>query len=386
MLQAPQIGESSGCAVGARAGKCVPLSRILSKIGVIVNTRRIAERDPMETIRVGINGFGRIGRQVFKALLERYSGEVHVVAINDLTDAKTLSYLLRYDSVHGRFGRSIEFTESSLVVDGRSIALSAVREPSNIPWAASNVDVVLEATGRFTRGEAAAAHLAGAKKVLISAPAKGSFDGTVVMGVNDEDLQPSWKVFSNASCTTNCAALMVKGVNDLLGIKHAAITVIHAYTNDQSLHDQPHDELRRARAASVSLVPASTGSSTDIAKVIPTLKGKLSSVAIRTPNIDGSIVDLVCEVEKAAIPAAINDAFRSMARSRPDLVQCTDDPVVSVDIIGNSASVVIDTALTSVVDDRLVKVMGWFDNEWGYSNRCADLLANLRSAHLWVSK
>jgi len=341
----------------------------------------------MDTLRLGINGFGRIGRQVFKALRDRYRKEVVVVAINDLADARTLAYLLRYDSVHGRFAGTVEPGESSIVVDGIPIALSAIREPAKIPWSDYGVDVVLESTGYFTRGEAAAAHLAaGAKKVLISAPGKGTFDGTVVMGVNDDDLQPSWRVFSNASCTTNCAALMVKGVHDLLNIKHAAITVIHAYTNDQSLHDQPHDELRRARAAAVSLIPASTGSSTDIAKVIPALKGKLSSVAIRTPNIDGSIVDLVCEVEHDSTPAAINDAFRAMALARPDLVQCTDDPIVSADVIGNSSSVIIDTALTSVVDGRLVKVMGWFDNEWGYSNRCADLLANLRSPRWWDIK
>lgn len=333
----------------------------------------------MSTLKVGINGFGRIGRQVFKALLERPAQDVEVVAVNDLTDAKTLAYLLKYDSVHGRFNRPVEVGENCLIVDGRRIRLSSQRDPSKIEWGAIGVDVVLESTGYFTKGEDASAHLtAGAKKVLISAPAKGQFDGTVVMGVNDEALLPSWRVFSNASCTTNCAALMVKGVHDALGVKHAAITVIHAYTNDQSLHDQPHSELRRARAAAVSLVPASTGSSTDIAKVIPALRGKLSSVAIRTPNIDGSIVDLVCEVEKPASVEEINAAFRRMQQARPDLVQCTDDPIVSIDVIGNPASVIIDTALTSVVDERLVKVMGWFDNEWGYSNRCADLLSVLR--------
>jgi glyceraldehyde 3-phosphate dehydrogenase (phosphorylating) len=333
----------------------------------------------MDSLRLGINGFGRIGRQVFKVLRDRYGSDVDVVAVNDLTDAATLAYLLRYDSVHGRFSGMVEQRDASLIVDGKAIALFAVREASKIPWSDCGVDVVLESTGRFTRGEAAAEHLeAGAQKVLISAPAKGDVDGTIVMGVNDEDFRPSWQVFSNASCTTNCAALMVKGVHDLLSIRHAAMTVIHAYTNDQSLHDQPHKELRRARAAAASLIPASTGSSTDIAKVLPGLQGKLSSVAIRTPNLDGSLVDLVCEVENAGDPQSINDAFRAMAVVRPDLVECTDDPIVSVDIVGNSRSVIIDTALTSVLDDHLVKVMGWFDNEWGYSNRCADLLASLK--------
>jgi glyceraldehyde 3-phosphate dehydrogenase len=334
----------------------------------------------MNTVRVGINGFGRIGRQVFKALRANYADQVEVVGVNDLTDPKTLAYLLRYDSVHVRFGGSVEPGDSALVVDGAPIPLTAVREPAQIPWGDLDVDVVLESTGRFTRGELAAKHLeAGAKRVLISAPAKGDFDGTVVMGVNDEDLKPGWRVFSNASCTTNCAALMVKVVHDFVGIEHAAITVIHAYTNDQSLHDQPHEELRRARAAAVSLVPASTGSSTDIAKVIPSLNGRLSSVAIRTPNIDGSLVDLVCQVNEDTNPTALNEAFRAAAKQRPDLIECTDDPIVSADIIGSPASVIIDTALTSVVDKRLVKVMGWFDNEWGYSNRCADLLATLRA-------
>jgi glyceraldehyde 3-phosphate dehydrogenase len=334
----------------------------------------------MSSLRVGINGFGRIGRQVFKALLSEYNEQVNVVALNDLTDSRTLSYLLRYDSVHGRFNGNVEAGEDCLHVDERTVALTAFREPVKIPWSDFGVDVVLESTGRFTDGAAAAEHLHGTvKKVLISAPARGAIDGTVVMGVNDDDLQSSWKVFSNASCTTNCAALMVKGINDLLTIKRAAVTVIHAYTNDQSLHDQPHNELRRARAAAVSLIPASTGSSTDIGKVIPSLNGKLSSVSIRTPNIDGSLVDLVCEVEKKANPEAINEAFQAMSISRPKIVQWTDDPIVSADVVGNSASVIVDTALTSVVDDHLVKVMGWFDNEWGYSNRCADLLALLPS-------
>lgn len=334
----------------------------------------------VDKVRLGINGFGRIGRQVFKALRDSYPDEVEVVAVNDLTDTATLAYLLRYDSVHGRFGGVVDEGASELIVDGRPIHLLAHRDPAQISWSDFNVDVVLESTGRFTKGEEAAKHLRDTvQKVLISAPAKGAFDGTVVMGVNDADFDASWKVFSNASCTTNCAALMVKGIHDSLTIKHAAITVIHAYTNDQSLHDQPHSELRRARAASVSLIPASTGSSTDIAKVIPSLYGKLSSTAIRTPNIDGSIVDLVCEVENDADKDSINDAFRKLSEKNPSLVQVTDDPIVSIDVVGNSASVIIDAALTSVVDKRLVKVMGWFDNEWGYSNRCADLLSKLGS-------
>jgi glyceraldehyde 3-phosphate dehydrogenase len=334
----------------------------------------------MSKVRVGINGFGRIGRQVFKIIEQRYRDELEVVAINDLTDAKTLAYLLKYDSVNGRYSGAVTYGESVLSVNGRDIDLFAIREPSKIPWSDHGVDVVLESTGRFTRGELAAQHLTGnVKRVLISAPAKGDYDGTVVMGVNDEALIPDWRVFSNASCTTNCAALMVKGVNDLVGIERAAITVIHAYTNDQSLHDQPHSELRRARAAAVSLIPASTGSATDITKVIPPLSGRLSSAAIRTPNICGSIVDLTCQVSRSTSPEEINDAFRDMAAKRPDLIECTDDPIVSVDVLGNPVSCVIDTALTSVVDDSMVKVMGWFDNEWGYANRCADLLNQLRN-------
>jgi len=332
----------------------------------------------MSKTRVGINGFGRIGRQVFKIIEQRYRDRLDVVAINDLTNTETLSYLLKYDSVYGRFDGEVSYDESALRINGRSIALFANREPAKIPWNEYAVDLVLESTGRFTRGELAAGHLeAGVKKVLISAPAKGDIDGTVVMGVNDDALTPDWKVFSNASCTTNCAALMVKGVHDAVGIDRAAITVIHAYTNDQSLHDQPHHELRRARAAAVSLIPASTGSATDITKVIPALTGRLSSVAMRTPNICGSIVDLVCQTNRPTSAEEINNAFRKMAEDRPDLIDCTGDPIVSVDILGTSVSCTIDTSLTTVVDDTMVKVMGWFDNEWGYANRCADLLADL---------
>lgn len=329
-------------------------------------------------IRVGINGFGRVGRQVFKVLHSRYGERVEVVAVNDLADAATLAYLLRYDSIHGRFGGTVEPDEHGLVVDGRAVALTNAAEPADIPWDAHAIDLVLEATGRFTRGEEAARHLSwGPSSVIISAPATGRIDGTIVCGVNDHELRPSWRVVSVASCTTNCGALLVKGVHELLTIRRAALTVVHAYTNDQSLHDQPHRELRRGRTAAASLIPASTGSSTDIAKVIPALDGRLASTAIRSPTIDGSLVDLTCEVESRASVAAVNDAFRAMATQLPGVVACTDDPIVSVDVIGCEASVVVDTGLTSVVDDHLVKVFGWFDNEWGYANRCADVIARL---------
>ncbi len=327
-------------------------------------------------IRVGINGFGRIGRQVFKVLRSRYGDVVEVVAVNDLADAATLAYLLRYDSVHGRLDATVESDEDALVVDGRAVALTSVAQPAEIPWDCHGVDLVLEATGQCTRGEEAAKHLNwGPSTVVISAPATGRVDGTIVCGVNDDDLRSSWRVLSVASCTTNCAALLVRGVHDLLTIRRAAITVVHAYTNDQSLQDRPHRELRRGRAAAASLIPASTGSSTDIAKVIPALEGRLASTAVRSPTLDGSLVDLTCDVASKASVAAINDAFREMAARLPGVVAVTDDPIVSVDVIGSEASVVVDTGLTSVVDDHLVKVFGWFDNEWGYANRCADVIA-----------
>ena len=330
-------------------------------------------------VRVGINGFGRIGRNVFRAAAAKQT-DIEWVAVNDLTDSKTLAQLLKYDSILGRFPGEVEATDSGLGVDGKELKVLAERDPGALPWADLGVDVVLESTGFFTDRESAAKHLdAGAKKVLISAPAKAE-DVTVVLGVNDAAYdKDSHDVVSNASCTTNCLAPFAKVVNDAIGIKHGLMTTIHAYTADQNLQDAPHKDLRRARAAAINLVPTSTGAAKALGLVLPELNGKLHGFAVRAPVPTGSLVDLTFEAARETSVEEVNEAFKAKA-DQGDLagiLRYTEDPLVSTDIVGDPFSSIVDGGLTSVIDGTLVKVVSWYDNEWGYSNRCVDLLQRL---------
>lgn len=329
----------------------------------------------MSTIRVAINGFGRIGRLTFRSLLKK--SNVEVVAINDLTNPKTLAHLLKYDSVHGRFDGTVSSTDNSLIVNGKSILITAIKDPAELPWAAHKVDVVLESTGRFVDEEGAGKHLtAGARKVVISAPAKGNVP-TVVLGVNEHTLTKDMTIVSNASCTTNCLAPMAKVLDDAFGMEKGYITTIHAYTQDQSLQDAPHSDLRRARAAALSIIPTSTGAAKAVGLVLPHLKGKLDGVAMRVPTPDGSLTDLTCILKKEASIAEINAAMKAAAEgSMKGVLEYTEDPIVSVDIIGNPHSCIFDAEQTAV-NGTLVKVVGWYDNEAGYSNRAADLIVRL---------
>jgi glyceraldehyde 3-phosphate dehydrogenase len=330
-------------------------------------------------VRVGINGFGRIGRNVFRAA-QAANADIEWVAANDLTDSKTLAQLLKYDSILGRYPGEVEATDSGIRVDGRELKVLAERDPGALPWADLGVDVVIESTGFFTDRESAAKHLdAGAKKVLISAPAKGE-DVTVVLGVNDDAYdKDKHDVVSNASCTTNCLAPFAKVVNDAIGIKHGLMTTIHAYTSDQNLQDAPHKDLRRARAAAINLVPTSTGAAKALGLVLPELNGKLHGFAIRAPVPTGSVVDLTFEAERETSVEEVNEAFKAKA-DQGDLagiLRYTEDPIVSTDIVGDPFSSIVDGGLTAVIDGTLVKVVSWYDNEWGYSNRCVDLVQKL---------
>ncbi|WP_020527208.1 type I glyceraldehyde-3-phosphate dehydrogenase [Flexithrix dorotheae] len=329
----------------------------------------------MSEIKVAINGFGRIGRLTFRALLQK--GGVDVVAINDLTDTKTLAHLLKYDSAHGLFPGTVEHTEDSIVVNGKSIKVYAERDPGQLPWGSLNIEVVLESTGIFTNPEGAGKHIsAGAKKVVISAPAKGDIK-TVVLGVNDETLTDDINIMSNASCTTNCLAPMAKVLDDTFGIEKGYITTTHAYTADQRIQDAPHRDLRRARAAAQSIIPTSTGAAKAVGLVLPHLQGKLDGIAMRVPTITGSVTDLVAIVKKEATAEAINAAMKAAAEGPlKGILQYTEDPIVSVDIIGNTHSCIFDSGLTSA-QGNLVKVIGWYDNEAGYSNRAADLILKI---------
>src|SRR4051812_12099340 len=326
-------------------------------------------------VRVGINGFGRIGRNVFRAAQAK-NADIEWVAVNDLTDARTLAHLLEYDSTYRRFPGDVEATGDGIAVDGKEIKVLAERDPANLPWGDLGVDVVVESTGFFTDRENAAKHLAGgAKKVIISAPAKGE-DITVVLGVNFDKYDPDQHdVISNASCTTNCLAPFAKVVNDAIGIKHGLMTTIHAYTGDQNIHDAPHKDLRRARAAAINLVPTTTGAAKAVGLVLPELNGKLHGFAIRAPVPTGSLVDLTFEAKRATSVEEINDAFRAKADTGDlqGILKYTEDPLVSTDIITNPFSSIVDGGLTAVIDGTLVKVVSWYDNEWGYSNRLADL-------------
>ncbi len=327
-------------------------------------------------IRVAINGFGRIGRNVLRAA-KASGAEVDFVAVNDLTDTKTLAHLLRYDSVHGRYPGTVETSERGLVVDGDEIVVLSERDPAQLPWGEMGVDIVLESTGRFTNRSDAAKHLAaGARKVIISAPAKEE-DVTVVLGVNEGAYDPSsHHVISNASCTTNCLAPVAKVLHERFGIVRGLMTTIHSYTNDQALLDVPHKDLRRARAAAMSMIPTTTGAARATALVLPELKGRLDGLAIRVPTPDVSLVDLVAEVERDTTAAEVNSALKEAAAGGlKGILEVTDEPLVSVDFTGSSASSVVDAPSTSVMGGRLVKVLAWYDNEMGYSTRCVDLLA-----------
>lgn len=325
--------------------------------------------------KVGINGFGRIGRNVFRAALN--NKDVDIVAVNDLTDAKTLAHLLKYDSVHGTLNAEVKAVEGGIEVNGKLIKVLAEREPANLPWKALGIDVVVESTGRFTDADKAAAHItAGAKKVIISAPAKGE-DITIVLGVNQDKYDPSkHHIISNASCTTNCLAPFAKVLNDSFGIKRGLMTTVHSYTNDQQILDLPHKDLRRARAAAMSIIPTTTGAAKAVALVIPELKGKLNGFAMRVPTPNVSVTDLVAELEKPATADEINAALKAAAEGplKGILAYC-DEPLVSRDFNGNPNSSIVDALSTMVVEGSLVKVVSWYDNEWGYSNRVVDLVA-----------
>ena len=323
--------------------------------------------------KIGINGFGRIGRNVFKLLLE--APDFEVVAINDLTSAKTLAHLLKYDSVSGPFKGTVSATEDAIVVNGKTIKVTAVKDPSQIGWGALGVDFVLESTGVFTSKEKCLLHVqGGAKKVLLSVPPKDQVDAVIVMGVNDDTLKSSDVVVSNASCTTNCLAPLAKVIHEKFGIKRGLMTTVHAYTNDQNVQDQPHSDLRRARAAALSIIPTTTGAARAVGEVLPALKGKLDGMAMRVPVPDGSVVDLVAELEKPATKDEINAAVKEAADGAlKGILLYTEDPIVSVDVIGNPFSSIFDSKCTTVMDGNFVKLVSWYDNEWGYSNRCVDL-------------
>jgi glyceraldehyde 3-phosphate dehydrogenase len=331
-------------------------------------------------VRVGINGFGRIGRNVFRAAYER-GADIEWLAVNDLVDPKTIAHLLKYDSNYGPFPGEVQAADTALRVDGKEIRVLAERDPAALPWEELGADVVIESTGLFTDRENASKHLeAGAKKVVISAPATDP-DVTVALGVNFEEAydRENHKIISNASCTTNCLAPVAKVLHDTVGIKHGLMTTIHAYTADQRLQDMPHRDLRRARAAAVNLIPASTGAAKAIGLVIPELNGKLHGFAVRAPVPTGSVVDLTVEASRETSVEEINEAMRAAASSGPlqGLLAYTEDPIVSTDIVKNPASSIFDSQLTAVMDGTMVKVVSWYDNEWGYSNRVADLVQRL---------
>ncbi len=327
-------------------------------------------------IRIGINGFGRIGRLVFRAAMKQ--GGLEVLAVNDLTDAQTLAHLLKYDSIHGRYPGDVRAKEAALLVDGREVRVLSERDPARLPWAGLGVEAVVESTGLFTDKEKASLHLAaGAKKVLISAPAKGDIP-TVVLGVNDASLKPTDTVVSNASCTTNCLAPMVKVLHEAFGIERGVMTTIHSYTNDQQILDLPHRDLRRARAAALSIIPTTTGAAAAVGRVIPELNGKLDGISVRVPTPDGSLTDFVATLKKRATKEEVNAAFQSAAAGPlKGYLEYCEDPIVSVDIVGNPASCIFDSLYTSVMDGNMVKALGWYDNEWGYSNRCVELIRKM---------
>lgn len=324
-------------------------------------------------IRVGINGMGRIGREYLR--YASTSSDIEVVAVNDITDISTLARLLRHDSTFGPFGKDIEVQDDTLLVDGRKIAVTSLREPSQLPWREHDVDIVIESTGKFRSREGAAGHLdAGASRVLISAPGKG-VDATIVMGVNDATYDPAeHRIVSNASCTTNCVAPMVKVLHESFGIAQGFMTTVHAYTNDQNVLDAPHKDPRRARSAAVNIIPTTTGAARAVGEVLPEIAGRLDGVALRVPVVDGSLVDLGVLLDRDVTVADVNEAFAAAAQSGPlaGKLKYTTEPMVSTDVIGDQASCVFDSGLTQA-SGRFAKVFGWYDNEWGYTSRLADL-------------
>jgi len=331
------------------------------------------------SVKVGINGFGRIGRIVFR--VAHLDPEIEVVAVNDLTDAKTLGHLLKYDSTHGRFPGKVEVKDGALVVDGKEIKVLAERDPGALPWKDLGVDIVLESTGVFRTRDKIELHLkAGAPRVLLSVPSKSpdDVDATVVLGVNNADLTADAKIVSNASCTTNCLAPMAKAINDAIGIEEGLMTTIHSYTNDQRILDFPHKDLRRSRAAAANLIPTSTGAAKAIGLVIPELKGKMNGIAVRTPTITGSLVDLVCTLKKEASVEEVNAAVKAAAEGpMKGILDYCEDPITSTDIIGDSHSSIFDSLLTDKIGSKLFKVVSWYDNEYGYSCRCVDLFKKM---------
>lgn len=332
------------------------------------------------SIKVAINGFGRIGRLVFK--VSQNNPDIEVVAINDLTDAKTLAHLLKYDSVHGRYPECVKADGNNIIVGDKTIKVTAEKDPSKLPWAELGIDVAVEATGVFRTKAQIEQHLtAGAKKVILTVPSKDEIDNTIVLGVNDDELKADDKIVSNASCTTNCLAPIAKVLNDSFGIKKGLMTTVHAYTNDQRILDFPHSDLRRARAAAVSMIPTTTGAAAAVGKVIPALNGKLNGMSLRVPTADGSIVDLVVELDKNATVEEINAAMKAAADGpMKGVLEYTEDPIVSIDIVGNPHSSIFDALSTMVIEGNLVKVLSWYDNEWGYSSRVVDLIKRVANA------
>ena len=324
-------------------------------------------------INVAINGFGRIGRLVLRAGMKDKS--INWVAVNDVTDAKTLAHLFKYDSVHGKYNGTVEYTDDSLVIDGKKIKVLSVLDAAKYPWKELNIDVVVESTGKFTDRAGTEMHLkAGAKKVLLSAPGKG-MDLTVVMGVNEKMYDKSkHHIVSNASCTTNCLAPVVKVLNDNFGVKRGFMTTVHAYTADQKLVDAPHKDLRRSRSAAVSIIPTTTGAAKSIGEVIPELKGKLDGISLRVPIPTGSVTDLVCELEKQTTKEEINEAFKKAAGELKGILEYSEEPLVSVDIVTNPHSSILDSQLTNVIGGNFVKGVAWYDNEWGFSERMIDVI------------
>lgn len=326
-------------------------------------------------LRIGINGFGRIGRNVFR-IMSKSPESFEVVGINDLGDAKMLAYLLKYDSVHGRFDAEVEAAEGAIIVNGKTIKITAERDPANLPWGDLKVDFVVEATGIFNTREACQKHIsAGASKVILTVPAKDEIDNTVVLGVNDETLTADHKIISNASCTTNCLGPMAKVLNDSFGLEHGLMTTVHAYTNDQRILDVLHSDPRRSRAAADNIIPTSTGAAKAVGLVIPELAGRLDGMAMRVPVTDGSVVDLVATLSRDVTVEEVNAALKAAADGpMKGILVYTDDPIVSSDVVGESCSSLIDGQATMVMNGNVVKVISWYDNEWGYSNRVCNLI------------
>ncbi|MDE6516179.1 MAG: type I glyceraldehyde-3-phosphate dehydrogenase [Bacteroidales bacterium] len=333
----------------------------------------------MAKVKVAINGFGRIGRITFRNLLNK--PDVEVVAFNDLTDPQTLAHLLKYDSVHKRFPGTVQVEGEYLVINGQRIKVYAEKDPANLPWKELGVDVVVESTGRFKNREAMSKHIqAGAKKVILTVPADKAedVDATIVLGVNEHMIKPELTFVSNASCTTNCLAPVAKVLNDAFGIKRGLMNTIHSYTNDQIILDSPHKDLRRARAAAVSIIPTSTGAAKAVGLVVPELKGKLDGFAMRVPTPDGSVVDLTAELNRNVTAEEVNAAIKAAAEGpMKGVLEYCEDPIVSIDIVGNSHSSIFDAKLTKVMDGNFVKIVSWYDNEFGYSNRVAELTTKL---------